>query len=52
MSGINGDKSRFHRERKQKIARRGRTRDLVKSLATGLKATRSTPNSKPQPVAA
>jgi len=29
MSGINGDKSRFHRERKQKIARRKRTRELL-----------------------
>ena len=30
MSGRNGDKSRFHRERKQKIARRQRTRELLK----------------------
>jgi hypothetical protein len=30
MSAINGDKSRFHRERKQKIARRKRTRELLK----------------------
>jgi hypothetical protein len=29
MSAINGDKSRFHRERKQKIARRKRTRELL-----------------------
>lgn len=33
MSGINGDKSRFHRERKQKIARRNRNRELFKTLA-------------------
>jgi len=33
MSGINGDKSRFNRERKQKIARRVRNRELVKRLA-------------------
>jgi hypothetical protein len=33
MSGINGDKSRFHRERKQKIAKRNRNRELLKSLA-------------------
>jgi hypothetical protein len=32
MSGINGDKSRFHRERKQKIAKRNRNRELLKSL--------------------
>jgi len=29
MSAINGDKSRFHRERKQKIAKRKRTRELL-----------------------
>lgn len=33
MSAINGDKSRFHRERKQKIARRQRTRELLKREA-------------------
>jgi len=32
MSGINGDKSRFHRERKQKIARRARQRAFFKDL--------------------
>ncbi|HLW83921.1 MAG TPA: hypothetical protein VKR60_01825 [Candidatus Sulfotelmatobacter sp.] len=32
MSGINGDKSRFNRERKQKIAKRNRNRELLKSL--------------------
>ena len=29
MSARNGDKSRYHRERKQKIARRQRTRELL-----------------------
>jgi len=33
MSGINGDKSRFHRQRKQKIARRTRNQKLLKSWA-------------------
>jgi len=33
MSGINGDKSRFHRQRKHKIEQRIRTRELVKGLA-------------------
>jgi hypothetical protein len=33
MSGINGDKSRFHRERKHKIAKRNRNRELLKSLS-------------------
>jgi hypothetical protein len=32
MSGINGDKSRFHRERKHKIAKRNRNRELLKNL--------------------
>jgi hypothetical protein len=31
MSARNGDKSRFHRERKQKIARRQRTHQLLKA---------------------
>ncbi len=31
MSGINGDKSRFHRERKSKIARRARNRQAFKN---------------------
>jgi hypothetical protein len=29
MSGINGDKARFHKDRKKKIARRLRTRELL-----------------------
>lgn len=32
MSARNGDRSRFHRERKQKIARRKRTRELLKHV--------------------
>ena len=46
MSDRNGDKSRFNRERKQKIARRIRTRELLeraakvrKSAETGVPAT-------------
>lgn len=31
MSARNGDKSRYHRERKQKIARRLRTHALLKT---------------------
>jgi hypothetical protein len=34
MSGINGDKSRFHRERKSKIARRVRNREAFKNAKT------------------
>ena len=33
MSSLNGDKSRYHRERKQKIARRKRTRELLERAA-------------------
>jgi len=32
MSGVNGDKSRFHRERKQKLARRVRNQKLYAGL--------------------
>jgi hypothetical protein len=33
MSAINGDKARFHRERKGKLARRERSRVLRKKIA-------------------
>ncbi|MBZ5655274.1 MAG: hypothetical protein LAO56_08330 [Acidobacteriia bacterium] len=33
MSAMNGDKARFHRDRKKKIARRGRKREMLKGLA-------------------
>jgi hypothetical protein len=48
MSGINGDKARFHRQRKQKIHRRERNREMFKSLAkpSGTAAPRS--DSKPK----
>jgi len=32
MSGVNGDKARFHRERKQKIHRRERQREMFRTL--------------------
>jgi hypothetical protein len=32
MSGINGDKARFHRERKGKLARRERSKEIRKKL--------------------
>jgi hypothetical protein len=35
MSAINGDKARFHRERKSKLARRERSQALRKKLAAG-----------------
>lgn len=52
MSGINGDKARFHRERKQKIARRNRTRELEKRLSEPRQTTGSAPASKPKPISA
>jgi hypothetical protein len=39
MSARNGDKSRFHRERKQKIARRTRTRELLQHAGKQHKST-------------
>lgn len=46
MSGINGDKSRFHRERKQKIARRKRLHEMVRQLAAPHKAAVSVSEAK------
>jgi len=43
MSSRNGDRSRFHRERKQKIARRKRTRELIESTATQSKSVKRAP---------
>jgi len=37
MSARNGDRSRFHRERKQKIARRKRTHELLERVAKAQK---------------
>ncbi|MBZ5706400.1 MAG: hypothetical protein LAN63_13705 [Acidobacteriia bacterium] len=52
MSGINGDKSRFHRVRKQRIARRKRTRELLKGPAEQQNAAPRVSGSKPKPVSA
>lgn len=41
MSARNGDKSRFHRERKQKIARRKRNQGLLHSAGTPQKPAAS-----------
>ena len=49
MSGINGDKSRFHVDRKQNIARRNRTRELLAKLQE--KQKNATPASGPKPKA-
>ena len=38
MAGVNGDKSRFNRVRRQKLARRIRNRELFKNAASQGKA--------------
>ncbi len=52
MSGINGDKSRFNRERKQNIERRKRTRELFKSLKAQPKAVAASKPPKTETVSA
>lgn len=52
MSALNGDKSRFNRERKQKIAKRKRTRELLNRPATQAKSPDSSSRTKPQSVSA
>jgi hypothetical protein len=47
MSSKNGDKSRYNRERKQKIARRKRNRKLLERGATQLKTGSASPVGKP-----
>jgi hypothetical protein len=43
MSSMNGDKSRFNRERKQKIARRKRTREMLNPPAAKTKRAHAHP---------
>jgi len=52
MSAINGDKSRFNRERKQKIARRKRNRELLKNMAAHGKSAAIPAGAKPGTVSA
>jgi hypothetical protein len=52
MSERNGDKSRVNRERKQKIARRQRTYDLLKQEAAGRKSVDPSARAKPRSVSA
>ena len=49
MSSINGDKARFHRDRKEKIARRKRTRQMLDAVNAQPKKTQSQ-SSKPAAV--
>jgi tRNA A37 N6-isopentenylltransferase MiaA len=50
MSQINGDKSRFHRERKQNIQRRIRTRELLEAAGKPVSAAPGEKKTKPAPV--
>jgi len=52
MSAHNGDKSRFHRERKQKIARRKRTRELLNRATPRGESGNGSASARPQPVSA
>jgi hypothetical protein len=52
MSARNGDKSRFHRERKQKIARRKRTRELLERAAKARESAGATARAQPRSVSA
>ncbi|HKU28071.1 MAG TPA: hypothetical protein VJQ54_21560 [Candidatus Sulfotelmatobacter sp.] len=52
MSARNGDKSRFNRERKQKIARRKRTHELLVPAANALKPVETTGRAQPKSVSA
>jgi hypothetical protein len=50
MSARNGDKSRFHRERKQKIARRKRTHELLERAAKTQRSANPTVRAQPRSV--
>jgi hypothetical protein len=52
MSARNGDKSRFNRERKQKIARRKRTHELLERAAKARTSTDATVRAQPRSVSA
>ena len=52
MSARNGDKSRFNRERKQKIARRKRTHELLERVAKARKSAVTTGRAEPRSVSA
>jgi hypothetical protein len=52
MSARNGDKSRFNRERKQKIARRKRTYELLERAARGGKSVDIMARVQSRPVSA
>jgi hypothetical protein len=49
MSGINGDKSRFNRVRKQRIAQRQRNRELFQKMGQPQKPAATRSGSQPAP---
>jgi len=52
MSARNGDKSRFNRERKQKIARRKRTYELLERAPKARKSADTAGRAQPRSVSA
>ncbi len=52
MSSINGDKSRFNRERKQKISRRKRNRELFDNANAKPASAKPPKAAKPETVSA
>jgi hypothetical protein len=52
MSARNGDKSRFNRERKQKIARRNRTQELLERAAKARQPADPAVGAQSRPVSA
>jgi hypothetical protein len=52
MSARNGDRSRFHRERKQKIARRKRSQELLERAAKTRKPEDTSARVQPRSVTA
>ena len=52
MSARNGDKSRFNRERKQKLARRKHTQELMQRIAKARESADATVRAQPRSVPA
>jgi len=52
MSARNGDKSRFNRDRKQKVARRKRIHTLLKGLEMARNSADATVRAQPKSVSA
>jgi len=50
MSARNGDKSRFNRERKQKIARRKRIHEMLERAVNARKSAGATAAARPRTV--